>query len=255
MKKQMIFMVLLCFSLLGCSSANMSEQAVQAELVETGTSAEHSYYRVKADILPVEQDSFSDEMKKGLEEEWERFNSLSQEERLTSSHLWGLCGEKFYEWSAGEKFLGFSVKNPLEDAEWLEKANHFALALDEENPHHVTLGWYGEPNGMITEAQMQSGYLDGDVRITLSTTATTEENGYETEMAWADEVTFEYELLEMKEGFPVLVVTPDDLGEYSSLDAYFVQNDMLYHISAVGEEGRAEDILDTLEKVLRTFVG
>lgn len=253
MKKQMIFMILLCFSLLGCSSANMSQQTVQVKLVETETSAEHSYYRIKADILPVEQDSFSDEMRRGLAEEWERYNSLSREERLLSSHLWGLCGENFYEWSACEAFLGFSVKNPLEDAEWLEKANHFALALNEENPHHVTLGWYGETDGRITEAQIQSGYLDGDVRITLTAAATTEENGYETEMAWAEAVTFEYELLEMKEGFPVLVVTPDDPGEYSALEAYFVQNDMLYHISAVGAEGRAEDAFDTLEKVLKTF--
>ena len=258
MKKKVLLAVFLGLTLFGCGTdaENMQDEAQMVEVVETHTGAEDSFYRIKADMKPVEQTDFSEKMQQEILAEWERYQSLSAEERMMSSHLWGTCGEKLDEWTDCEDLLGFSVENPLEDAVWLEKANYFAMALNAEslsaeNRNHIALYWSGEANGEIRQADIQTGYLDGENRISLMATAVTAEE-YETEAAWAEEVTFAYEILEMAEG-EVLLVTPENSGEYDLAEAYFVQGNILYHISVTGEEGQDADVRETMEKVLKEF--
>lgn len=57
------------------------------------------------------------------------WNALSEEEKVISSHMPGWCKRGFEDWAACEDFLGFSVPNPLEDCDWLEKGTYAAMPL------------------------------------------------------------------------------------------------------------------------------
>ena len=101
MKKRRVLTWLLCAALLaGCRADARPEEGV---------------------VEPISQEALSQDLRNALEEEWESWNALSEEEKVISSHMPGWCMRGFEDWAACEDFLGFSVPNPLEDCDWLEK--------------------------------------------------------------------------------------------------------------------------------------
>lgn len=264
MKKSFyIICVLISYSFLtGCnynlkSNADETNAMQTVSLVETKTGEEHSFYRIQSDLQPIMQNDFSSEMFKVLKEEWSAFENMTKEQQMLSNHIFGICVEYMDKWTDAENFMGFSVYNPLENVEWLVHGNSYGIPMDSVqsaiDKSHVKVIWYGENNNMINNASVQAGYLDGDIRVTLSTTVTTEDQEYETEAAWASEVAFKDRMVSLEDGTPILIIEPVNEGEYSSLDAYFVKEEVFYNIHVVGEAYAINETRHTLDNILAEF--
>lgn len=258
--RAIISILVLTFGLIGCTEKEKSLVVTDAKvrLVETKTDAQDSYFRIEVDLEKMESDAFGQGIYDELEKEWKEFHSLTQEQLWVSSHFWGSCSTSFDTWEEAVAFLGVSVPNPLEEMSDLVDADSSAIPLDAEGlggqGRHARIEWYGTEEKQIEQACLYAGYLDGTVRVALSATLYGgDEEVYTTGGGWAESVTFENEMVPMKNGNTALVIIPNDSGSYYSADAFFVQDNVLYALHLVGPELLHEEVMKSLEKVLDVF--
>lgn len=183
----------------------------------------------------------SDELGSGvysaLEKEWDTWNAKSEEQKLFSSHMPGNCYKSFDTWAECEEFLGFSLFNPLEDCEWLEKGTYVGMPLGFADASRFNVSFYGTNEGKVQWIFVDSGYRDGDIRVTVNTQIfpdTVQENAEEAEDA----------------------LIMEDSGErYVASEASLARGPITYNIRVIGEPGMQTQVKETLEKVLPYFAG
>ena len=227
-------------------------------LTEKVSSEGYSGYFFVAELEVKGSDEFGQGIHEKTAEEWQTYYSLSEEERRWSSHLWGECTQFQDTWEDATEFVGFTVNNPLEDAEWLQDANYSAIAMDkvqlEDYRKHVNILWSGQEDGTIRNLRIMTGYLDGDIRVQMTISFSGDKKNYQTGAAWAESVEFAMEECEVSDGNAGLLIIPKTkTNNYCSMDAYFVLNGALYHLHLVGKVGEEDAVSAVMNKILDIF--
>ena len=238
--------------LLAAAAAVLSASVLAAELwhlriEEISVGQEESSYRVDGDIPAVPLESFSREIWAIMERVPEK---AAQQNSLLMSTMPGYWFGTFDSWTKCEDFVGFPLRNPLEEAELLEMANYAAIprdaeTLDENSRRHCAVTLNGSATGelqMSVYLYPEGSFLDpgtgavwiGEADFTLTSGVTGSKVPYSL----------------------VVTKTPENdyYHDFSSADAYFILENGLYTLHAVSpgrENGGAAK--DTLEELLKLF--
>lgn len=230
MKKRCVLAWLLCAALLaGCRADSGPEEDGWVE--------------------PISQEALSQNLRDALEAEWDSWNALSEEAQAVSSHMPGWCRQGFEDWAAGEAFLGFSVPNPLEDSDWLEKGTYAAMPLGFRDAPRVVVQWNGTEEGYVDWISIDAGYLSGPTGVTLSA------------LLYGDPAKARFSdrdwTLDLGEAAAdgVLHVISEDTERYCSRTAYLVRGGVLYCVHIVGDPDGTAEVEETLERALGAFEG
>ena len=202
-----------------------------------------------AAVDPIPQEALSQDLREALEEEWASWNALSEEEQVISSHVPGWCQRGFEDWAACEDFLGFSVPNPLEDCDWLEKGTYVAMPLGFMDAPRVDLQWDGTEEGYVDCISAGAGYRSGETRVTVSALL----YGDPAKVKHSDgNWTLDLE----KQDVPadgVLHVISENTERYCSRTAYLIRGGVLYDVHIVGEPDGKTEVEETLERALEAL--
>ena len=189
-----------------------------------------------------------------LQEEWDAYDSLSAEQKLLSSSLPGACYEDFSDWAACEKFLGISLPNPLEEAAWLDRGTYVGMPEGFLDAPSVHASLYGTREGHVERICVQSGYRDGEIRVTLEAIlygAPTA--GISTHSGGDVESEGRSCSVALGDGDDTALVT-ENSGEGSvSRTACLARDYVLYRICVIGAPDVQDDVQETLEEVLSEF--
>ena len=254
--------------LLAAAAAVLSASVLAAELwhlriEEISVGQEESSYRVDGDIPAVPLESFSREIWAIMERVPEK---AAQQNSLLMSTMPGYWFGTFDSWTKCEDFVGFPLRNPLEEAELLEMANYAAIprdaeTLDENSRRHCAVTLNGSATGELQSVQVDAGYLMGEIRIQMSVYLYPEGSFLDpgTGAVWIGEADFTLTSGVTGSKVPysmVVTKTPENdyYHDFSSADAYFILENGLYTLHAVSpgrENGGAAK--DTLEELLKLF--
>ena len=254
--------------LLAAAAAVLSASVLAAELwhlriEEISVGQEESSYRVDGDIPAVPLESFSREIWAIMERVPEK---AAQQNSLLMSTMPGYWFGTFDSWTKCEDFVGFPLRNPLEEAELLEMANYAAIprdaeTLDENSRRHCAVTLNGSATGELQSVQVDAGYLMGEIRIQMSVYLYPEGSFLDpgTGAVWIGEADFTLTSGVTGSKVPyslVVTETPENdyYHDFSSADAYFILENGLYTLHAVSpgrENGGAAK--DTLEELLKLF--
>ncbi len=231
MRKRRALAWLLCAALLaGCQGGSGPEEA--------------------GPVDPIPQEALSQDLRDALGEEWEAWNALSEEAQVVSSHTPGWCRRGFEDWAACEAFLGFSVPNPLEEADWLEKGTYVAMPLGFRDAPRVDVQWNGTEECYVDWVNAGAGYRSGSTRVTLSALL----YGDPAKARLSDrDWTLDLGKLKEDAAGGVLHVIPESTERYCSRTAYLIRGGVLYHVHVVGEPGEEAAVEETLERALAAF--
>ena len=230
MKKRCVLAWLLCAALLaGCRADSGPEEDGWVE--------------------PISQEALSQDLREALEAEWDSWNALSEEAQAVSSHMPGWCRQGFEDWAAGEAFLGFSVPNPLEACDWLEKGTYAAMPLGFRDAPRVDVQWNGTEEGYVDWVSANAGYRGGPIRVMLGV------------LLYGDPAKARFSdrdwTLDLGEAAAdgVLHVISEDTERYCSRTAYLVRGGVLYCVHIVGDPDGTAEVEETLERALGAFEG
>ena len=231
MKKRCVLAWLLCAALLaGCRADSGPEEDGWVE--------------------PISQEALSQDLREALEEEWEAWNALSEERQILSSHVPGWCRQGFEDWAAGEAFLGFSVPNPLEDSDWLEKGTYAAMPLGFRDAPRVVVQWNGAEEGYVDWISIDAGYLSGPTGVTLSALLYGDPaKARLSDRNWT--LDLGRQTADAEDG--VLHVISERTERYCSRTAYLIRGGVLYQLHIVGEPDGQTEVEEILERALEAF--
>ncbi len=251
--KKTWFILLVAGGLLlaGCQPRQASQPARgSAKLAEI---AEIQMADAKSGCLgAISPDSISQGVYDALQGEWDSWNRLSREQQMLSSHYPGSCTRDFDSWAECEAFLGFSIPNPLEECDWLEKATYVGMPVGFRGAPRVQASWYGTGDGHVEWIHATAGYRSGEIQVIIS--ASVYGDPAETkspDSGWSVELERQGYLAGM-DGAP-LQISSDSGERYCSDTAYQAQGPVLYCFHVVGEPGAQDRVRDTLEQVVGAF--
>lgn len=177
----------------------------------------------------------SDELGPGiyarLQEDWEEWNAKSEMERMLSSRMPGHIYMRFDTWASCEEFLGFEIYNPLEDSEF-EKGTFVGMPEGFNDASRFYISFGGTEEGEVQWISVDSGYRDGDTRITVQMSIRPDKP------------------LEM---VGEQMITEDSGERYVATSKMVVLGPVCYNIRVIGEEDQWKEVRETLEKVLPYF--
>ena len=232
MKKKIIsVMVLVCITgLCGCSGkANTGATHEATEILNAGGDVGEE---VSSEM--ISSDELGSGIYNALEKEWAAWNEKSEEQKMFSSHLPGHCYRQFDDWTECEEFLGFCIPNPLESSEWLEKGTYVGMPLGFADASRFYVSFYGTQEGQIEWIHVDSGYRDGEIRVTVNAQVEVDKPA---ETADAVEP----------------LITEDSGERYVARETLVVQGPVTYSIRVIGEPGMLSKVQETMEKVLPYF--
>lgn len=264
-KRMMAIAACLCLLLAGCSLAAGTIWGVQIGDLFTGE--EESSYSVSGTVRTVPDAEFSQELHEILEENWAAWWAKSEMERMISSTLPGSSYREYETWEEGAEFLGVGLANPLETADWLEKATYTGTLEGEQTlTRHCRTSFRGNADGKVETAGLTAGYRTGEIRVMLWAELRTEYAGetadggqtVETGAVWPEAVNMYANSIAMPDGQDAALVVSQPRREdsYVGIDAYFIQDGLLYTLNVVGPDGGDEAVAavrDVLEQALDCF--
>ena len=168
-----------------------------------------------------------------LQAEWSAWNAKDDFQKAVSSKMPGHVYKQFNTWAECEKFVGFELFNPLENSEF-EKGSYVAMPIGFNDASRFYISFYGESQEKVNWIQVESGYRDGDVRITVNTQIfpdTPTENSNTSEPA----------------------ITKDSGEQYVAVTAVLNRGSFAYNIRVIGSSNQWEMVRKTMEKVLPYF--
>ena len=181
----------------------------------------------------ITSDMLSQSVYAALQVEWSAWNAKDEMQKLISSHLPGHIYKQFDTWTECEEFLGFSVFNPLEESEF-EKGSYVGMPEGYADASRFNISFYGESPEKVNWIHVDSGYRDGDVRITVNA--------------------------QIYPGMPKEnredekpLITEDSGERYVATTAVLVRGPVTYSIRVIGEPDMQTQVKETLEKVLPYF--
>lgn len=226
----LVFCLVCAAGLLSCSGKVNSEETKEITTIPT---AEGDATDEPALTELISSDMLGQGVYDMLQRNWDAWNAKTEMERMISSSMPGFCGVYFDDWEKCEEFLGFSVFHPLENSTF-EKGTYVGMPEGYNEAHRFYVSFYGTEEGRIEDIQVESGYRDGDIRITVSAQImvdTPKEN------------------LDDREP----LITEDSGEKYVAATALLARGPVTYSIRVIGEPNRQKEVQETLEKVLVYF--
>lgn len=230
-----------------CFSAGKDDNSVT--LTETRSTSDDSGYTVEAIMSPMDEGSLNPALLDDLAEEWDEYDSLTDSQRLLSSHSYGQRTRNFSTWAEAEDFVGFPVANPYENNDSFLRNAVYEHRLNERQTGDVSVTFFGTREH-VSCIWLSTEYTAADgARVDFSARLCTDDNiPYMTGHAWASYVTFEHEEYTSGE-ISALVVKPLNIKNYDSADAYFVRGSILYtvHVTVDADADAADALTDALD--------
>ncbi len=165
-------------------------------------------------------------------------------------------------WAACEEFLGVSLYNPLEEAEWLEKGGQSGKKLDPEsqfamNRSHCGIDLTGDTDGTLQQVSVRAGYFIGNISVTMNMQLFPENSYYEYPLTEDGEDSgdqaeqWEYQLSDGQRVCVASKVSQSGTNEMSY--TWLRWNGAGYYIHLVGPLEEKDAVLDTMKSVLDCF--
>lgn len=230
-------------------------------LLEKKSDTVESTYEVGAYLNGTDFSSMGQELAGKIEQEWKTYSAMTEWQRLTSSHLWGLVSFQNDTWNECEEVIGFKVNNPLESLDWLNKTGYFGMESTE--PTMPVKHIQGSANSalsadrQVSNISITAGYSVDELRITLNATLFADSGTHQTGSVRNGYATFEEKTTTTGSGTPVLIVITNESnnngyyqGNYYDPTAYWVKDNVLYTLRVLGDESEKESIQATLERIL-----
>ena len=231
----------------------------------TSSDDQESSYEVSAYLPGTDFSSIGQILLDEIEQEWKIYDGMTQEQRLTSSKLWGLVGIQVDSWEECEETIGFSVLNPLESIGWLNTTGYFGMESADPNTEvkHIlinanTAQSLTNLDRKLSEITISSGYKSGNTKITLTATLCAKAESHITGSVTNGYATYEQETIKSGSGVPVLVVTTNESnntgyynGDYYDPTAYWVKDNVFYSLRVFGDEADKNEIQVVLGNILQ----
>lgn len=272
MKRYSVLIAVAVFvlSLAGCTTAPSPgstgksrpvTNAADVQIIEMISGEKESSYRVEALLPTTNLSSVGQPLADKLSQEWDEFDSMTKEQQCTSSKLWGVVDIQTDTWDDCEEAIGFTLYNPLETLDWLNKTGYFGMEhVDSQTPTaHVqaTANASQTADRKLGEVSVIAGYKDGDVRITLTETVSSSTESFTIGSVYTGYATYEQNTVTTGSGTTVLIVTVNGTnnigyydGDYFDSTAYWVKDNVFYALRVFGNETDKAEIQATLDKIL-----
>lgn len=272
MKRYSVLIAVAVFvlSLAGCTTAPSPgstgksrpvTNAADVQIIEMISGEKESSYRVEALLPTTNLSSVGQPLAEKLSQEWDEFDSMTKEQQCTSSKLWGVVDIQTDTWDDCEEAIGFTLYNPLETLDWLNKTGYFGMEhVDSQTPTaHVqaTANASQTADRKLGEVSVIAGYKDGDVRITLTETVSSSTESFTIGSVYTGYATYEQNTVTTGSGTTVLIVTVNGTnnigyydGDYFDSTAYWVKDNVFYALRVFGNETDKAEIQATLDKIL-----
>lgn len=220
-----------------------------------------SSYQVEALLPTTDLSSVGQPLADKLSQEWDEFDSMTKEQQRTSSKLWGVVDIQTDTWDDCEEAIGFTLYNPLETLDWLNKTGYSGMEhTDSQTPTaHVqaTANASQTADRKLGEVSVIAGYKDGDVRITLTETVSSSTESFTIGSVYTGYATYEQDTVTTGSGIVVLIMTVNGTnnigyydGDYFDSTAYWVKDNVFYALRVFGNETDKTEIQATLDKIL-----
>lgn len=243
----------------GADGPQMTYSTVQ--VLEKTSDTEESSYRVGVTMPSTDFSSIGQILADKITQEWKTFDSMTREQQLVSSKLWGVVGIQTDTWNECEEAIGFTVYNPLESLNWLNKTGYFGMESTDPSTlaKHVqaTVNAAQTTGRKLSEINVTAGYNTGSVRVTLRATLSANTETFTTGSVCNGYATYEQNTVTTKSGIPVLIVTTIETnntgyynGDYFDPTAYWVKDNVFYTLRVFGDEKDKSEIQATLDRIL-----
>lgn len=261
-----------CICLVLAGTACAVETLWGVQIGELLTGGEESSYSVYGTVRTVPDQEFSREVHDALIDNWDAWLAKDEMSRGLSSTSPGWIQREFETWAEGTEFLGIDLADPLEEADWLERATTAGMPLDGEHgrkigAEHCDVCFHGNLQGQVEKASVWAGYRSGEIRVILRAELKTEYSGdmasdgsqaIETGAVWAETVNMLSNSVVMPDGrsAALVIAQPRREDSYVSIDAYFIQDGLLYTLDVIGPDGGDEAVAavrEVLEQALDCF--
>ena len=272
MKRYSVLIAVAVFvlSLAGCNTAPSPgstgksrpvTNAADVQIIGMISGEKESSYQVEALLPTTDLSSVGQPIAEKLSQEWDEFDSMTKEQQCTSSKLWGVVDIQTDTWDDCEEAIGFTLYNPLETLDWLNKTGYFGMEhVDSQTPiaHvQVTANASQTADRKLGEVSVIAGYKDGDVRITLTETVSSSTESFTIGSVYTGYATYEQDTVTTGSGIVVLIVTVNGTnnigyydGDYFDSTAYWVKDNVFYALRVFGNETDKAEIQATLDKIL-----
>lgn len=232
MKRYSVLIAVAVFvlSLAGCTTAPSPgstgksrpvTNAADVQIIGMISGEKESSYQVEALLPTTDLSSVGQPLADKLSQEWDEFDSMTKEQQCTSSKLWGVVDIQTDTWDDCEEAIGFTLYNPLETLDWLNKTGYFGMEhVDSQTPTaHVqaTANASQTADRKLGEVSVIAGYKDGDVRITLTETVSSSTESFTIGSVYTGYATYEQDTVTTGSGIVVLIMTvngTNNIGYY-----------------------------------------
>lgn len=272
MKRYSVLIAVAVFvlSLAGCTTAPSPgstgksrpvTNAADVQIIGMISGEKESSYQVEALLPTTNLSSVGQSLADKLSQEWDEFDSMTKEQQRTSSKLWGVVDIQTDTWDDCEEAIGFTLYNPLETLDWLNKTGYFGMEhADSQTPTaHVqaTANASQTADRKLGEVSVIAGYKNGDVRITLTETVSSSTESFTIGSVYTGYATYEQDTVTTGSGIVVLIMTVNGTnnigyydGDYFDSTAYWVKDNVFYALRVFGNETDKAEIQATLDKIL-----
>lgn len=272
MKRYSVLIAVAVFvlSLAGCTTAPSPgstgksrpvTNAADVQIIGMISGEKESSYQVEALLPTTNLSSVGQSLADKLSQEWDEFDSMTKEQQRTSSKLWGVVDIQTDTWDDCEEAIGFTLYNPLETLDWLNKTGYFGMEhVDSQTPTaHVqaTANASQTADRKLGEVSVIAGYKNGDVRITLTETVSSSTESFTIGSVYTGYATYEQDTVTTGSGIVVLIMTVNGTnnigyydGDYFDSTAYWVKDNVFYALRVFGNETDKAEIQATLDKLL-----
>lgn len=227
MKKflMVVLSVLFLVTLSGCKGVESCPAADPSLGAESSSSEEKNFDSM------ITSDMLSQSIYDALQSDWDAWNAKDDVQKAISSRMPGHIYKSFDTWAECEEFLGFELFNPLENSEF-EKGSYVGMpeGFNDASRFYVSFG--GTKEGEVEWIFVDSGYRDGDIRITINA------------HIYPDAP---------QENIGEQMITEDSGEHYVATSKTVVLGPVYYNIRVVGEENQWKEVRETLAKVLPYF--
>lgn len=217
--------ILVLAALSGCEGSKSCPPADQAPEAESSSSEEEASGNM------ITSDMLSQSIYSALQADWDAWDAKDDMQKALSSRMPGHIYKGFDTWAECEEFLGFELFNPLENSEF-EKGSYVGMQEGFNGASRFYVSVYGTKEGKVEWIFVDSGYRDGDTRITV--------NAHIYPDAPPKDIGEQ-------------MITEDSGEHYVATSKTVTLGPVSYNIRVIGDAGEWDAVRATLKKVLPYF--
>lgn len=227
------------------------------QILEQTRNPEETFYRIGAGVSGTDFSSIGTVLANEIKEEWEKFDSMSPEQSMASSHAWGTVYVNSDTWEECEKAIGVTIQNPIESLDWLNKTGYFGDESADPNFPVTHVKTTATAMRELSRLSVTAGYNTEKTSVTLTAIISADAGTLSTGVATKGKATYEQNTATTGSGIPVLIMTTykeNDTEFYISNffdpTAYWVKDNVFYTLRVSGDEINKVEIESTLNRIL-----